>query len=125
MGSSFKRSKFNDIYWTAPELICSKSDPIIVTRFSDIWSLGCIVFELITGQPPWFDDDELSLIFKFASMKSGPQYPNQLSNEIKDFMDCCFQLDPNSRANVYELMRHPFIQQMKLKQTLSHLTIRA
>ena len=114
MGVSFKRQKFNDIYWTAPELICKKEEPISNSRFSDIWSLGCIVYELVTGHPPWFDEDQLTVIFKFATIERGPKYPSKLSVEIRDFMDCCFQIETNKRANVYELIRHPFIQQMKL-----------
>ena len=57
MGVSLKRQKFNDICWTAPELIRKKEEPIFTGRFSDIWSLGCIVYELVTGNPPWFDED--------------------------------------------------------------------
>jgi len=110
MGVSLKRQKLHDIYWTAPELICKKEEPFTSSRFSDIWSLGCIVYEMITGHPPWFDEDELTLIFKFVTIEKGPKYPSQLSDEIRDFMTCCFQIEPSRRANVYELMRHPFVQ---------------
>ena len=38
-------------YWMAPEIITSESDP---TTKCDIWSLGCTIIELLTGNPPYF-----------------------------------------------------------------------
>ena len=31
---------------------------------SDIWSVGCVVVEMLTGRRPWFEYSELQAIFK-------------------------------------------------------------
>lgn len=38
-------------YWLAPEVLSGKgySFPI------DIWSIGCLTIEMLTGRPPWSD----------------------------------------------------------------------
>ena len=36
-------------YWMAPELIMNK----IQGKPADIWSVGCVVIEMLTGIPPW------------------------------------------------------------------------
>ena len=36
-------------YWTAPEVMMKKSQG----KPSDIWSVGCVVIEMLTGLPPW------------------------------------------------------------------------
>jgi serine/threonine protein kinase len=33
----------------APEVINSQE----TGRYSDIWSLGCTILEMLTGEPPW------------------------------------------------------------------------
>ena len=113
--STSKQSKFhsNTPYWSAPELI-RREDRAPPSRFSDVWSLGCTVYEMVVGQPPWSEEDQLTLLMTIAYAENGPRYPASISAELADFLDCCFQIEPTQRANVYELIRHPFIQQMKL-----------
>ncbi|KAK2012066.1 serine protein kinase [Colletotrichum eremochloae] len=56
----------------APELILNK----VVDQTLDVWSFGCLVFELITGQPlfcvPWSEDRDddhlLQLIFRLGDL---------------------------------------------------------
>ena len=108
---AFSKPKFslNAPFWTAPECL-RKDTRDKKLRFSDIWSLGCIVFQMASGEPPWSQEDPLSILIKIAEAKHGPRYPSFLSDELRDFLDSCFQPDPLQRANVHELIRHPFVQ---------------
>ena len=74
----------------APELICLQSKNPTRSRFSDIWSLGCVVFELTTGKTPFHKHDEVSLLLKLTAKEITPVYPAGISDELRDFFDCCF-----------------------------------
>jgi serine/threonine protein kinase len=47
-------------YWMAPEIIESKSE---ISTSYNIWSLGCTVIELLTGNPPYFDLIQYPAVF--------------------------------------------------------------
>ena len=90
----------------APEVINSSS----VTSACDIWSLGCTILELLTGQPPYYKFNKVTAMFKIA--KEGmPPLPNDISSELKDFLENCFIRDPGKRKTAAELSFHSWILQ--------------
>lgn len=91
----------------APEVITQKG----YGRFADIWSLGCTIYEMLTGSPPWSDKNQFAVLFQIANESRAPDYPEDISEELKNFMDWWFKREPTERWNIYELLHHPFILQ--------------
>jgi serine/threonine protein kinase len=41
-----------------------------VTPASDIWSVGCLIIELLTGYPPYYDLQPMSALFRIVQVRS-------------------------------------------------------
>jgi len=76
---------------------------------SDIWSLGCTVVELLTGNPPYFDLGPMQALFNIVEDKH-PPIPSNLSKETNHFLSYCFTKDPKKRFTADVLLQHPWIQ---------------
>ncbi|CEP15038.1 hypothetical protein [Parasitella parasitica] len=90
--------------WMAPEVIELKG----ATTKSDIWSLGCTCIELVSGKPPYSDLLAMSAMFRIVEDEY-PPFPEGVSQDMKDFLICCFQKDPNQRKSSKELQNHKWI----------------
>lgn len=55
-------------YWMAPEIIQMSG----FTTSADIWSVGCTILELITGQPPYFDLPPMAALFRIVNEQRPP-----------------------------------------------------
>jgi len=97
--------------WMAPEVIRSSQ----CDRFADIWSLGCIVIEMLQGSPPWKGwDNTYATLFKVAKTRQPPPFPPNISYEATDFLQRWLNVDPKRRPNVRTLLGHPFIINEKI-----------
>lgn len=77
----------------------------------DIWSLGCVILEMVTGRRPWASlDNEWAIMYSIAQ-GNPPQMPSkdQLSRTGLDFLEKCFTRDPRKRATAVELLQHEWI----------------
>ncbi|XP_031276626.1 mitogen-activated protein kinase kinase kinase NPK1 [Pistacia vera] len=105
-------------YWMAPEVILQTGHSFS----ADIWSVGCTVIEMATGQPPWSQQyQEVAALFHIGTTKSHPPIPEHLSLEAKDFLLKCLQKEPDFRPTATDLLQHPFITG---KYQESHLVFR-
>lgn len=57
---------------------------------SDIWSVGCTVFEMATGKPPLAHMNRMAALF-FIGAQSGlmPSLPDGFSEHAKNFVQFC------------------------------------
>ncbi|KAK7307348.1 hypothetical protein VNO77_40322 [Canavalia gladiata] len=79
----------------------------------DIWSLGCIVIEMITGLRAWRNlHTKEDVMFQLAFLKEAPKIPDELNEDCKDFLSKCFLKDPTQRWTAEMLLNHPFLDPM-------------
>ncbi|XP_015068181.1 mitogen-activated protein kinase kinase kinase 17-like [Solanum pennellii] len=79
---------------------------------ADIWALGCIVLEMLTGKPPWDRDDDMDaedVLKKIGGGKELPKIPGNLSKDAKDFLKGCFVRNPRYRWTAEMLLNHAFV----------------
>lgn len=89
----------------APEILSgSKYD-----HSADVWSLGCVFYEMLTGYPPFSGISQVNLI---ENIIQGVYYfPKtlKLSLQALSFLNACLQFDHTKRPSLVELIKHPYI----------------
>ncbi|GKT23045.1 serine/threonine-protein kinase [Acidovorax sp. SUPP3334] len=95
--------------YMAPEAI---DTPKLVTRAADIWSLGAMIFHLLTGQQPF--GTGLRAVHKIMEAKRpepppfvlrNPQF-SPLAGELLEMAYACMQKDPVARPTADDLVAH-------------------
>jgi len=95
-------------YWMAPEVI----EMTEVTAGSDVWSVGCLVVELLTGHPPYYELQPMSALFRIVQ-DVHPPLPEGISTHMEDFLLLCFQKEARQRPDAQTLLTHPWIRTNK------------
>ncbi|XP_063287016.1 serine/threonine-protein kinase 36 isoform X2 [Pelobates fuscus] len=91
--------------YMSPELVLERP----YDHRSDLWALGCIVYELLVGTPPFYTHS----IFQLVSIitQQAVRWPRGLSSELKAFLQGLLTKDPVLRLSWPELLKHPFIKE--------------
>ncbi len=93
--------------YTAPELFQEEG---MYSFKSDLWALGCIMYELAVGQVPFFDDSIGKLITKIINNEVNFN-KKELRNYSDDFIDVIKKLlikEPNERSTWGDIERMPW-----------------
>lgn len=96
------------VFWMAPEVVKQTE----YTLKADIWSLGCLVVEMMTGNHPFPDCSQLQAIFKIGGGTASPTIPDHASEEAQSFLRQTFELNHDLRPSADELMLSPFLSHM-------------
>ncbi|XP_073490383.1 mitogen-activated protein kinase kinase kinase 19 [Aquarana catesbeiana] len=95
-------------YWMAPEVISESGHG----EKSDIWSIGCTVFEMATGKPPLAHMNRLAAMFYIAGHKGFmPTLPDHFSKKARDFVNLCLIREQEERPSAEQLLQHSFTRE--------------
>ena len=102
--------------YAAPELLVGKEGGLA----SDLWSLGCILYEMLTGKPPFRAHNLFSLIQTIEERNI--KFPNNFPELAKDLCLSLLQVQETKRLGVNsidELKAHTFFGGIKFNNIWS------
>ncbi|XP_048761848.1 calcium/calmodulin-dependent protein kinase type II delta chain-like isoform X15 [Ostrea edulis] len=104
--------------YLSPEVI--RKDPY--GKPVDIWACGVILYILLVGYPPFWDEDQPRL---YAQIKAGAyDYPSPewdtVTPEAKNLINSMLTVNPAKRINATEALKHPWICQRERVASVVH-----
>lgn len=93
--------------YLSPEVL--KKEPY--GRPVDLWACGVILYILLVGYPPFWDEDQHKL---YAQIKAGAyDYPSPewdtVTDEAKELINTLLSVDQSKRITAAEALKHPWI----------------
>lgn len=98
-------------YWIPPEMIKKKRHGCP----ADIWSFAVCVLEMYLKEPPHCDS-RLYAMFTAASAGLQSAIPARASENARDFLSKCLEINPKKRWTAEQLLTHPFVTAPKLEE---------
>ncbi|CAL1711086.1 unnamed protein product [Somion occarium] len=105
----FERGSLLETYcgttgYASPEMLLAKK----YTGPVDVWSLGVILYTLLTGTLPFDDDDEL--VMREKVITGVFEDPEWLTDEARDLIKNVLVVDPTKRLTIAQILDHPWFK---------------
>jgi calcium-dependent protein kinase len=98
-------------YYIAPEVINGKYD-----ESCDIWSIGVIMYIMLTGYPPFNGEDDESILraVKTGKYDTTLDTYQKLSPNAKDLISKLLKYNPHDRITARDALNHPWFKSSEL-----------
>mmetsp|Transcript_32581 Transcript_32581/g.81655 ORF Transcript_32581/g.81655 Transcript_32581/m.81655 type:complete len:300 (-) Transcript_32581:316-1215(-) len=109
--------------YVAPEIL--NGDPY--DKEVDMWSVGIIMYILLCGFPPFYDDgNNMGKLFE-QIIEGEYSYPDEywahISEDAKDLIDHLLMVDPAQRFTAKQCLEHRWVKQAEMEQTAKILGV--
>jgi serine/threonine protein kinase len=91
--------------YCAPECLCRVQYD---GRKADIWSLGVILFAMVTGEHPW-NISNTSIMLR-QILKAAYTVPGFVSSQCKDLLSSILKVNPQDRISIEDILKHPWLK---------------
>lgn len=97
--------------YTAPEIVNDQR----YSKSVDMWALGCVLYTILCGFPPFYDESIQTLTEKVAKGQYTFLSPwwDSISDSAKDLVSHLLTVDPERRYTIEQFLQHPWITQGK------------
>lgn len=95
-------------FYMSPEICAAEK----YTLKSDIWALGCIIYELCAREPPFNAKSHFQLSQKIKEGKV-PPLPDVYSPELGRVIRDCLKVNPDRRPDTAQLLNLPVVRLMR------------
>jgi len=105
--STLMMASCGSIAYVSPDVLNGKG----YTNKCDLWSLGVIVWMLLTGYPP-FHGDEKVMMSKIKAGQADWSHKSRwkpVSEDAVDFLKCLLNKDPSKRPRAQEALKHKWL----------------
>lgn len=89
--------------YVSPEILSESRES---SKASDCWALGCILYQLIAGRPPFAAATEYLMFRAIEALNYG--FPDDFPPDAADLVRRLLVLDPAERPDIDEIKRHGF-----------------
>lgn len=103
-------------FYMSPEICAAER----YTLKSDIWSLGCIMYELCSREPPFNAKSHFQLVQKIKEGKVAP-LPAVYSPELNAVIKDCLKVNPDRRPDTATLLNLPVVKLMRKEKEVVEL----
>ncbi|KAJ6151252.1 hypothetical protein N7470_007846 [Penicillium chermesinum] len=103
-------------FYMSPEICAAEK----YTLRSDIWAVGCIMYELCAKEPPFNARTHIQLVQKIREGKFDP-LPDCYSPELKNIIGNCLRVNPDNRPDTAALINLPIIRLMRKEKEVVDL----
>lgn len=111
-----RENQVGTLNYMSPEAILGGSNnirggpPMKVGRASDIWSLGCILYQMVYGRTPFFTLPFIQKMHAITNPNYAIEFPPLANGELVHAIQRCLDRNPKTRATMQELLQHPFLR---------------
>ncbi|QGI76632.1 unnamed protein product [Fusarium fujikuroi] len=88
--------------YTAPEIVKDER----YSKSVDMWALGCVLYTLLCGFPPFYDESIEVLTEKYTFLSP---WWDEISKSAQDLISHLLTVDPEKRFTITEFLAHPWI----------------
>ena len=105
--STRARSFVGTAEYVSPELLTDKN----ACKASDLWAFGCIIYQLLTGRPPFKAANEYLTFQKIVALDY--EFPPGFPPAARDLVERLLVLDPQRRLSIEHIKNHEFFDGIK------------